>query len=65
MKASEIVKELQHIIKTVGDLEVDVSVAKQSDIAIEQGYLVADAQFVVVEEYIDEEKRIVIRDWPY
>lgn len=65
MKASEIVKELNHIIETVGDLEVDVSVAKQLDIPEDQQYLVADATFVVVEEYIDEETRIAIRGWPY
>ena len=65
MKASEIVKELQHTIKTIGDLEVDISVAKQPDIPVEQNYLVADAQFVIVEEYVNAEYRIVIRDWPY
>ncbi|KKM06637.1 hypothetical protein LCGC14_1741950 [marine sediment metagenome] len=63
MKASEIVKELQSIIENEGDLDVDVSVAKQPEIT-DQQYLVADARFVIVEPY-EKGTRISIRDWPY
>ena len=64
MRASEIVKEVQNILHTRGDFEVDVSVAKQPAVKKQQ-YLVADARFIVVEEHEGEEDRIVIRDWPY
>ena len=64
MKATVLVKELQIIIDNEGDLDVDVSVAKQK--ASDQQYLVADAKFVLVEYYDDpEEKRISIRDWSH
>ena len=64
MKASVLVKELGNIIKNEGDLDVDISIAKQKD--IDQQYLVADAKFVLIETYEDpQEKRISIRDWPY
>ncbi len=70
MKASEIIKELQHIINTLGDREVEISVAKQSDNKFpDQQYLVADAKFVVPEEPTDMDGKempiIMIRDWPY
>jgi hypothetical protein len=65
MKATALVKEVQIIIDNEGDLDVDVSVAKQPE-TIEQQYLVANAKFVLVENYENpEEKRISIRDWPY
>ena len=64
MKASELIKVLQHIIKTKGDLDVDISVAKQKESS--QQYLVADARFVELEKYeAPDETRISIRDWPY
>ncbi len=65
MKASVLAKEIQFIIENEGDLDVDVSVAKQPE-TTDQQYLVADAKFVLVEKYEEpEEKRISIRDWPY
>ena len=63
MKASEVIKELQTIIENEGDLDVDVSVAKQVE-RPEQQYLIADARFVILEPY-PKGKRISIRDWPY
>ncbi len=67
MKATILIKTLQHIVKAEGDLDVDVSVAKQPNSKLpDQQYLVADATFVEVEVYDDpDEKRISIRDWPY
>ena len=74
MQASEIVKEFQHIIDTEGDLVIDISVAKQpeNEAVEQQQYLKAEARFIVVEEYENENptkkrttKRISIRDWPY
>ena len=65
MKASVLIKEVQRIVENEGDLDVDVSVAKQPETTNQQ-YLVADARFVLVEKYEEpEEKRISIRDWPY
>ena len=64
MRASKVIKALQYIIDTEGDLVVDISVVKQPK--VDQQYLVAEARFVVVESYEDpKEKRISIRDWPY
>ncbi len=64
MLASEIVKELLYIIETTGDLEVDISVAKQPAVK-NQNYLIADARFILIDELLDEDNRIMIRDWPY
>lgn len=64
MRALDIIKELRHIVDTEGNLEVSISVAKQPKVT-EQNYLVADARFVVVEGYEEEEPVISIRDWPY
>ncbi len=67
MKATELIKALQHIVETTGDLEVDISVAKQKE--SDQQYLIADARFIEIEAYGDpkdpDEVRISIRDWPY
>lgn len=64
MKATELIKALQHIVKTKGDLNIDISVAKQKE--SDQQYLVADARFIELEEYKKpNETRISIRDWPY
>ena len=70
MKATELIKEIQHIVNTLGDREVEISVAKQPDSKFpDQQYLVADARFVVPEEPRDmddvETPIIMIRDWPY
>ncbi len=66
MKATKVVKELQHIIDTLGDREVEISVAKQPDAKIpNQQYLVADARFVIPEEPEGADPIIMIRDWPY
>ncbi len=68
MKASDVVKTLVNIIVARGDLEVDVSVAKQPDSPQpDQQYLVACAKFVEVEDYSKEDggPKISIRDWPY
>jgi len=43
MKASVLAKELQFIIENEGDLDVDVSVAKQPE-TTDQQYLVAEAK---------------------
>ncbi len=64
MKALELIKALQHIVETKGDLDVDISVAKQKE--SDQQYVVADAKFVEIEKYGNlDETRISIRDWPY
>ena len=70
MKASILAKELQNIIENEGDLDIDISVIKQPEITEQQQYLVANARFVVLEEYENEDpkgeriiKRISIRDW--
>lgn len=64
MKATKLIKTLQSIVAAEGDLEVDISLAKQKE--SDQQYLVADARFVEIEKYKDpEEMRISIRDWPY
>ncbi len=67
MKATELIKTLQHIVATEGDLDVDISVAKQPDSLLpNQQYLVADARFIELEPYKEpNETRISIRDWPY
>lgn len=66
MKATELVKGLQHIIDTLGDREVEISVAKQPDSPNpDQQYLVADARFLVPEEPEDADPIIMIRDWVY
>ena len=73
MKASVLVKEVQNIIDNEGDLDVDVSVAKQPEVDLQiasknqscvsdyktynQQYLVGDATFVVVESYEDPEEK--------
>ena len=67
MNVSMLIETLRNILETEGDLEVDVSVAKQPGSKIpDQQYLVADARFVEVEVYDDpDKKRVSIRDWPY
>lgn len=67
MKASELIKALQHIVETKGDLDVDISVAKQPNAKLpDQQYLVAEPRFIELEEYEEpKETRISIRDWPY
>lgn len=71
MKASEIVKEVQHIIDTEGDMDVDISVIRQTEVTEQQYYLKAKVKFIVVESYEREqepygkEKRIIIRDWSH
>ena len=48
-----------------GKCDVRISVAKQPDAKIpDQQYLIADARFIVAEEY-DEGTVVSIRDWPY
>lgn len=70
MKATELIKALQHIVETTGDLDVDISVAKQPNAKLpDQQYLEAEARFVELEAYGNpkdpDEVRISIRDWPY
>jgi len=67
MKASDRVKELQHIIDTDGDHQINISCAKpanESAAEKEQRYLMSAPAFVVLDEY-DDHKEISIRDWPY
>lgn len=64
MKATKLIKALQHIVETNGDLDVDISVAKQKE--SNQQYVVAEPKFIELEYYEKpDETRISIRDWPY
>lgn len=69
MKASALALELNRLVEEKGDLEVDISIGTQSKemkkIASDQGYLVSDPGFVVLETYENEPSRIMVRDWPY
>jgi len=71
MKASELIKATQRIVETEGDLDVDISVAKQPNAKLpDQQYLEAEARFIELEAYggnpkDPDEVRISIRDWPY
>jgi len=72
MKATAVVAELQHIIDTDGDYEVEISCAKpdpltETELGKQQRYLISNASFIVVENYAKEDggKTIMIRDWPY
>jgi hypothetical protein len=65
MKATELIKALQHIVETEGDLDVDISVAKQKGVTQHQ-CIVAEAKYIEIETYEEPTKaRISIRDWPY
>ncbi len=71
MKASELIKGLQAVVATNGDLDVELSILKQYPsnpkvklVLESQQYLVASPQFIVVEKNDDCES-VCIRDWPY
>lgn len=76
MKATELIKELQHVIDTKGDLDCSISCSLSPEVLkrqVDQKYIISGSIFVVVEayakgHYLDPEaskEEIMIRDWPY
>ncbi len=69
MRASELAKELEHIIATSGDYELNISCAKpqpedETEVLRQQRYLISSPLFVVLDDY-ETGPEISIRDWPY
>jgi hypothetical protein len=73
MKASELIAALQAHMVDHGDVNVTISTSATSKGAAEkagmrgdepQGYAIADASYVVAEQYEDHVE-IMIRNWPY
>lgn len=60
MKASELIAALQAHMVNNGDVDVTISVSATGA----QGYTIADAIYVVAEQYEDHTE-VMIRDWPY
>lgn len=74
MKISLIVKELQHILETKGDMECTISCSLSDDMIKElqakgQRYVISTPGFVVVEgskpPVPGQTEEVMIRDWPY
>lgn len=74
MKASQLAKELQHIIDIKGDLDCTISCSLSTEglaklTELKQSYIITTPGFVVVEGANPSEpgqkEEIMIRDWPY
>lgn len=69
MKLSKLAKEIAHVLDTIGDCDVTISLANPNAKEDEQQYLVGDPAFVVPEEVDGGEEgnvtEVMIRDWPY
>ena len=72
---SQVIRELEEVLESEGDLEVEISILKQfptrkevsaqmKKLIKEQQYLVSSPKFFVVEGY-ETKKMLCIRDWAY
>lgn len=73
MKISQLVKELNHILDTKGDLCINISCVKpeiETEIGKRQKYLISEPNFIVIENYETpngkgRREEVSLRDWPY
>lgn len=69
MRLLKLVNELKHVLNTIGDCDVTISIANPDAKEDEQQYLVGEPAFIVPEEVDGDEHglftEVQIRDWPY
>ncbi len=65
MKLKKLITELQSALSEVGDVEVEISIAKQPEKPKDQQHLLSHSGFVAIEDREEEGKSVCIRDWPY